>query len=507
MRWAVTADLATAPVYGKPGDKPGVLKNNEFLWIQVIGAKAFCYYVIKIEMTFTDLVLSTNSAFTVGNLSGKMSYNPDTDTVIENLSATLSVNGVFSYQWFRNTSASTTGGTALGNPVVKDITGAITYAPGSATNDDFELELPDGEHVVDYYYYVAVASSVTTKYSNVAKITVTDLSSGEFTISVPPTSSTYNITTTPNPTIADLSVTLSANGAYLVQWYKALGAAANPETDTKVGTGGKTTVSGPITFAPDTGDTGFSTTLSGGVHSVTYPYYAVIKNAVKTVTSNVATIAIADIDGSANLAFTQDLTSKTYSFANSANPPIEALSVTVNETGSFIVQWYKSTSASTTGGTALGTAVPGSVTQGTPITYTLGTDTADNFTTVLSPNSSEDYYYYVVITGAARTLTSAVATIRVTNISKPGPLEEGKPNYSVHKSEIDAIIAQMTWDEKIGQMTQAERGQITHSNTATSWANVSVNQYFLGSVLSGGGSGPGAGTSASNTANSSPLQW
>jgi beta-glucosidase len=50
---------------------------------------------------------------------------------------------------------------------------------------------------------------------------------------------------------------------------------------------------------------------------------------------------------------------------------------------------------------------------------------------------------------------------------------------------VDALLAQMTLDEKIGQMTQAERGSIKPED---------VSRYFLGSVLSGGGGLPGSNT-------------
>ena len=52
-------------------------------------------------------------------------------------------------------------------------------------------------------------------------------------------------------------------------------------------------------------------------------------------------------------------------------------------------------------------------------------------------------------------------------------------------SEIDALVSSMTLDEKVGQMTQAER------NTASP---TDVRNYYLGSILSGGGSVPGSNT-------------
>lgn len=56
----------------------------------------------------------------------------------------------------------------------------------------------------------------------------------------------------------------------------------------------------------------------------------------------------------------------------------------------------------------------------------------------------------------------------------------------VMAADVEAILASMTLDEKIGQMTQAERSSATPDDVRT---------FFLGSILSGGGSAP-----ASNTA-------
>ncbi|RPI27201.1 MAG: beta-glucosidase [Acidobacteria bacterium] len=50
-------------------------------------------------------------------------------------------------------------------------------------------------------------------------------------------------------------------------------------------------------------------------------------------------------------------------------------------------------------------------------------------------------------------------------------------------SQVDNLLAQMTLDEKVGQMTQAERGSLDSQAE-------DIRTYFLGSILSGGGSGP-----------------
>ena len=57
------------------------------------------------------------------------------------------------------------------------------------------------------------------------------------------------------------------------------------------------------------------------------------------------------------------------------------------------------------------------------------------------------------------------------------------------EDRIQDLISRMTLDEKIGQMTQAERAQVV--------GNDNVKTYFLGSVLSGGGSAPDVNTPSS----------
>src|SRR5687768_7195124 len=56
-----------------------------------------------------------------------------------------------------------------------------------------------------------------------------------------------------------------------------------------------------------------------------------------------------------------------------------------------------------------------------------------------------------------------------------------------HDAKVDALLARMTLDEKVGQMTQADASKV--KDTAD------VARYFLGSILNGGGEDPAAGNS------------
>jgi len=59
--------------------------------------------------------------------------------------------------------------------------------------------------------------------------------------------------------------------------------------------------------------------------------------------------------------------------------------------------------------------------------------------------------------------------------------------FSAHDTEAKALLATMTLEEKVGQMTQAEQEKLTDVKD--------IQTYFLGSLLSGGSSDPKAGNS------------
>jgi beta-glucosidase len=62
------------------------------------------------------------------------------------------------------------------------------------------------------------------------------------------------------------------------------------------------------------------------------------------------------------------------------------------------------------------------------------------------------------------------------------------------EAQVNALLARMTLDEKIGQMVQVDSGALTNKSD--------VRRYFLGSVLSGGSSDPANGNTAQDWLNS-----
>jgi beta-glucosidase len=78
-------------------------------------------------------------------------------------------------------------------------------------------------------------------------------------------------------------------------------------------------------------------------------------------------------------------------------------------------------------------------------------------------------------------LVTAILISLTTTMSHSAPL------FSDNDKKVDALLAQMTLDEKIGQMVQVDCSALADKSD--------VQKYFLGSVLSGGNSDPAAGNS------------
>src|SRR6185437_2764870 len=73
-------------------------------------------------------------------------------------------------------------------------------------------------------------------------------------------------------------------------------------------------------------------------------------------------------------------------------------------------------------------------------------------------------------------------------ISLTSTMGHGAPLFSRHEKQVDALLARMTLEEKIGQMVQVDCNALPDKSA--------VQKYFLGSVLSGGSSDPTSGNTA-----------
>ena len=78
-------------------------------------------------------------------------------------------------------------------------------------------------------------------------------------------------------------------------------------------------------------------------------------------------------------------------------------------------------------------------------------------------------------------------------ISLTTTISHGATLCSDHDRQVDSLIAQMTLDEKIGQMVQVDSSALQN--------RADVQKYFLDSVLSGGNSDPVTGNMAQDWLN------
>jgi beta-glucosidase len=81
-----------------------------------------------------------------------------------------------------------------------------------------------------------------------------------------------------------------------------------------------------------------------------------------------------------------------------------------------------------------------------------------------------------------------------TGIPQSAYAQHSLPTYldptAAVEDRVDDLLGRMTLDEKVGQMLQPEKGSISIDD---------VKNYYLGSVLSGGGSFPGSGAEVDST--------
>src|SRR5262249_5202948 len=76
----------------------------------------------------------------------------------------------------------------------------------------------------------------------------------------------------------------------------------------------------------------------------------------------------------------------------------------------------------------------------------------------------------------------ALALAAIAFLSMAAAPAASRPRLSAHYAEARALLARMTLEEKVGQMTQAEQSQLKDVKD--------IQTYFLGSLLSGGDSDP-----------------
>ncbi|UPT69903.1 MAG: PKD domain-containing protein [Flavobacterium sp. JAD_PAG50586_2] len=353
--------------------------------------------------------------------------------------------GIVSYQWYYNTSASTSGGTSISGATNATYTPPVFNAAGN------------------YYYYVIISlagNNCGTSTSNVAEVVVfTDPS-----VTSQPLS-TQTLCQSATPTALQVTAT-GGSGAFTYQWY------SNTANNTTSGT----PISGATTSSYNP-----PTTTVGTIY-----YYCVISQPTLgcSVTSTVASVII---NASPNITL-QPLSNSLCSGGTST-----ALSFTYsNGVGTPTFQWY----SNTLNDTVNGTAIIGATNQ----TYTPPATTVG----VL-------YYYCLItfpnLTGSCATIATATAAITVTQ----APVVNQQPLPTQNLCVGGTIPNALTVTYSNGTGTASYQWYSNNTNSTTGGTPVGTNApnytppvfstagtYYYYVVISFSGNGCGAITS--NTA-------
>ncbi|WP_409344293.1 immunoglobulin domain-containing protein [Paenibacillus sp. MBLB4367] len=295
---------------------------------------------------------------------------PSDQTVNEGGNATLNVaaNGgvVLSYQWYRNTTNSTNGSTAILNATSASYT-APTVAAGTT-----------------YYYSVvtntdasATGSQTATATSSIAKVTVNALTHAAApSITTQPSDRTVN-----EGGNATLNVAASGGVILSYQWYR----------NTTNSTNGSTAINGA---------TNASYTAPTVAAGTTY-YYSVVTNTdasatgsqTATATSSIAKVTVNALTHAAAPNITTQPSDRTVNEGSNAT-------LTVAASGSSVLsyKWYRNTTNSTNGSTE--------ILNETSASYTAPTVAAGTT------------YYYSVVTNTDASATGSQTATTTSNIAK-----------------------------------------------------------------------------------------
>ena len=281
------------------------------------------YYYCVVSGTCSPVATSAVSGAVVINaLPAITVQTTTTQTLCAGATAptlTLTATGTaLSYQWYSNTSASTTGGTAVG-------TNSVTYVPSTAVAGTL-------------YYYCVVSGTCSPS--------VTSIVLGVITVNALPAISTQPSTTPQTICLggAATAFSVTATGAGLTyQWYM---------NTTASNTGGTAVGTNSASYLPLT-----------SVAGTTY-YYCVVSGTC----SPAATSAVS---GAVTINALPAITSQsTATQSVCLGSPAAAFSVSATGAG-LTYQWYSNTTASNTGGTVVGGATAASFTPSTAVAGTM----------------------------------------------------------------------------------------------------------------------------------------
>ncbi|MFC6268944.1 Ig-like domain-containing protein [Frigoriflavimonas asaccharolytica] len=296
------------------------------------------YYYAQVTGACGSPTTSAISVVTVNKTTITGQPTP-TQTVCQNDAPTnLSVTAVgpgLTYQWYRNTTNSTTGGTLITGAT------AATYTPSTATAGTL-------------YYYAVVTGTCNSATSNTATVIV---NAATVIVSASPATQTLCRNATPT----NLSITATGTGTLSYALYR------NTTNSTTGGT--LIGTSSASTYTPPTNVVG------------TIYYYVIVTGTCGTATSGVSAV---------NVTASTAISAQPQSIQTICkdNIPVN-LSVTASGTGTLSYQWYSNTINTATGGMLISgattaTYTPSTSAVGTKYYYSIVSGTCGSVTSTVS---------------------------------------------------------------------------------------------------------------------------
>ena len=380
----------------------------------------------NLQVTGTGCSGSTSTSVSVTTINNPPSITTQpSSTARETCNGTAFVNGItvsasssFTWQWYFNSTPTTTGGTlATGT----NNSGSATVAGGTATSSSYIP--PNGTNGTRYYYCILTSNSCTTT-SNYATYTVSQAPSG---LTGPSATNRTVCQDIAFPTLTVAPTGTSSNVSY--QWYSNT---ANSAT-------GGTLI---------TGETSASYTPPSNVVNVRY-YYA------SASAGSCATIRTSTVSGShtvnANTAITAQ--NNTANQTNCSGTSFSAMSVTTSGT-SLSYNWYSNSTASTSGGSQVATS-----TTYTPPSTAVGTT-----------------YYYVTVTGSCGSAVTSSISGAYSVTSRP-TLTGATQDSIVSNGPVKVNLSGLT-PNKSFSIVFALSGTTASPNTVNLNSNASGNASF-----------------------------
>ena len=310
--WTNTTDGSSGADYFTGSTSASLTINN------ITSSNGWQFRCIAMSTTTTTAAtLTVNAATSISSPTADASVSYSSGASATPLSVTAAGTGTLTYQWYSNTSGSTSSGTQT---TISSATSS-TYTPSTTGSSGI-------------YYYCKVTGTCGTATSHQTQINICNAPS----FNTQPTDNQSECAGTGSPLSLSVAATLST-----YQWYSNTSKSNTGGTSLGSGSNGEQTAS----YTPPSSTAG------------TFYYYVVASNGSCTQASNAVQVTV-------NSATIGTITGPSTSAASySVGSTVTPLSVSVVGTG-LTYQWYSNSSNSNSGGTSISGATSNSYTPSNP---------------------------------------------------------------------------------------------------------------------------------------------